>query len=203
MIWCHSHIVNYFQHIQLCFVYNNAYNLSIILANDNSLLLIYFGIELIVTHAHPGPSISVHTHPMNDTLFEGRETTLVCYVNISAAVGTLINVTTSWSGPNGYITSGSDYTLSPTTQQTSNTYEGRLVISELLLDRDNGSTYNCTATLLFTSSSDPMHLLSSNGSDGYIININGNALYLICIIMFTASYSSEGSSISTGVVSSW
>ena len=85
-------------------------------------------------HAGTGPSVSVYTHPMNATLFEGGEITLVCYVNVSAVVGTPINVTTSWSGPNGPITSGNDYTLSPTTQQTSNTYEGRLVISELLLD---------------------------------------------------------------------
>ena len=113
---------------------------------------------------------------MDTTLFEGRETTLICYVNISAAVNTPINVTISWSGPNGPITSGSHYTVSKT-QPSINAYEGRLVISELLLDRDNGTTYTCTATL--SSTIDPVHLLSNSDSDGYIIIINGNTVQLV------------------------
>ena len=114
---------------------------------------------------------------MDATLTEGGETTLVCYVNVSAAVDTPINVTTSWSGPNGPITSGSDYTLSPAIQTVNgdSAYEGRLVISKLLLSRDNGATYTCTVTL--SSTTDPVHLLSNNGSDGYIVIINGNIQY--------------------------
>ena len=122
-------------------------------------------------HAVPAPSVSVGIDSTSSVLYEGQQLALVCLVNISAVVDTPINVTTSWSGPNGF-TSLSIATQVPNT----NTYEGRLIITELMLERDNGSTYTCTAELISTN--DPVHILSNSDSSELIIIIDGEILNL-------------------------
>ena len=120
----------------------------------------------------PAPLVSVDINSTSSVLYEGQQLTLVCSVNISAVLNIPISVTTSWSGPNN-LTSLSLATQVPNT----NTYEGRLVISELMFERDNGSTYTCTAEVISTN--DPLHILSNSDSNGFIFIINGKILMVV------------------------
>ena len=117
-------------------------------------------------------------------LFEGKPTQLTCTVVTNLT--TLIDVNILWSGPIGFITSGSDYTASLVTKINSNEYTSTLVIKELLLNRDNGKMFTCTAVQI--SVHDPVHILSSNYSAGLTITIDGilhhvtNIHYSLCSV---------------------
>lgn len=117
---------------------------------------------------------------MSDVIFEGQQLILVCSVTVSEPVDTnSINLTVVWSGPDAPVS------VTPATKISSTNYESRLVISELVSDHDNGSTYTCTAKL--SSVTDQVHILSSSNSDHYNIIIDGMEWYTHCNIMFINS----------------
>ena len=98
-------------------------------------------------------------------LFEGKGANLTCSLTVvNADVDTPINFTTSWSGPSGLLqTKTSHYDINTT--RTS-----MLQLSELSLERDNGSSYSCAVQLF--SIADQVHILSSNSSDQLLISID-------------------------------
>ena len=122
--------------------------------------------------AVPSPKVSVFEESISDVIFEGQQLSLVCSVAVSEAVDTnSINLTILWSGPDAPVS------VTPATKISSTNYESRLVISELVPDRDNGSTYTCTAKL--SSVTDQVHILSSSNSDNYNIIIDGMEWYTL------------------------
>ena len=111
---------------------------------------------------------------MSDVIFEGQQLILVCSVAVSEAVDTnFINLTVLWSGPDA------PFSTTPATKISSTNYESRLVISELVPDRDNGSTYTCTAKL--SSTTDPAHVLGSSNSDDYNIIVDGMVWHTLIV----------------------
>ena len=99
-------------------------------------------------------------------------------MNVSAVVDTPLSVTTLWSGPKGFTSTVSIATQVPST----NMYQGSLIINELMLERDNGSVYTCTADLVSTN--DPEHILSNSNSNGLTIIIDGETLMIINFTTF-------------------
>ena len=107
--------------------------------------------------------MSVSLQPL--LLFEGKGANLTCSVLVvNADVNTPINFTILWSCPSRPIqTDTSRYDINKTSIST-------LSLSELTLERDNGSSCSCAVHLF--SISDPVHILSSNSSDQLLISID-------------------------------
>ena len=129
-------------------------------------------------------------------LFEGKGANLTCSLTVvNADVDTPINFTTSWSGPSGLLqTNTSHYDINTT--RTS-----MLQLSELSLERDNGSSYSCAVQLF--SIADPAHILSSNSSDQLLISIDSELYHLLyprtycvykyCLFFFSSKNCTIGS----------
>ena len=103
-------------------------------------------------------------------LFEGKVANLTCsFTVVNAYVNTPINFTILWSCPNRPIQNDtSRYDINKTSTST-------LQLSELSLERDNGSSCSCAVQLF--SISDPVHILSSNSSEQLLISIDSETLY--------------------------
>ena len=95
----------------------------------------------------PAPLVSISIP--GGTLYHGDNTTLTCTVNTTEIMHTTLNVTISWFGPSGPLTSDNEHTVSPATQLLNTpTYTSTLFIVSLSIERDNGMTYRCTAAAL-------------------------------------------------------
>ena len=117
--------------------------------------------------------VSVSTDPANATLVQGTYIDLVCAVSTHPAVDTSTTVTTSWTGPNGPITtSSSEYTTTPLAQlPNTSAYITQLRVHRLDLGRDNGSAYSCTADV--TPSQQDVYVWPATGNNTLTLNVQG------------------------------
>ena len=84
-------------------------------------------------------NVTVRTEPPDAaTLFSSTYIDLVCDLHVDSINGAGISF--AWTGPNGIVSSGSDFTI--TDQAASST----LRIEELEVIRDNGAEYVCVMT---------------------------------------------------------
>ena len=146
---------------------------EVVLQSECIIIYILNYYMLLFTCAVSDPIVSVSTQPL---LFEGKNGIITCTIIVGNTVNTPIAINTLWSGPSGSIRSNSDYTISSVVKVNATTYTSTLLLSEVLLGRDNGSSYSCTALLFSTS--DPVHILSSNNSNEVTIYIDSELFTL-------------------------
>lgn len=121
-----------------------------------------------IQHTVPAPTIAVSMDPPSATLYVGTYTDLTCTVTISESVDTPVTVTFQWERLGFLISNDSDYTITYTAQWFST-----LRISQLNIERDNGSEYYCIATV---ASSNP-YIQQSNGSAKLSLEVEGKTDY--------------------------
>ena len=89
-------------------------------------------------------NVTVRTEPPDvATLISSTYIDLVCDLHVDSTNGADISFT--WTGPNGIVGSGSDYTI------TAQTDRSTLRIRDLEVDRDNRAEYVCLMTAVLDS----------------------------------------------------
>ena len=84
-------------------------------------------------------NVTVQTEPPNATIFiTTTYVDLVCDLDIDSSDG--VDISFTWTGPNGIVTDGSDYTI---TDQADNS---TLRVSPIDVGRDHNAEYTCLVT---------------------------------------------------------
>ena len=84
-------------------------------------------------------NVTVQIDPPNAPLFTtSAQVDLVCDLDVDSADG--FDISFTWTGPNGILSDGSDYTI--TDQVVSST----LCINQIDVNRDNNAEYACSVT---------------------------------------------------------
>ena len=84
-------------------------------------------------------NVTVQTEPPNATIFTTTTyVDLVCDLDIDSSDG--VDIFFNWTGPNGIVTDGSDYTI------TDRTYNSTLRVSPIDVGRDHNAEYTCLVT---------------------------------------------------------
>ena len=97
-------------------------------------------------------NITVRTEPPDAPVFiTSTHVELVCELDIDSSDGASISFT--WTGPNGIVTNGSDYTI---TDEVDNS---TLRINRINVSRDDNASYTCSVTTSLSNETVQGHIV--------------------------------------------
>ena len=104
-------------------------------------------------------NVTLRTEPPGaDVFISSTYLDLVCHSGVDSSDG--VDFSFTWTGPNGIVSDGSDYTI---TDQVDNS---TLRITRLIVDRDNNTGYTCLVTEVLSSA-------SVQGNSSLILQVQG------------------------------
>ena len=97
-------------------------------------------------------NVTVQTEPPDAPIFiTSTYADLVCELDIDSSDGVAISFT--WSGPNGIVRNGADYTI------TDEVDSSTLRINGINVSRDNNANYTCSVTTLLSNETGQGHIV--------------------------------------------
>ena len=117
---------------------------------------------------------------------EGTYLDIVCIVSISDAINTGVSVDVEWSHNGSFpLTNNSDYTISSLIMLGSHMYTSTLRIENLSNNRDNGTKYSCTVSVLPTPAS--FYITANDNGKTVSLIVSGTFNIILIIIIYTIS----------------